>query len=111
MFANYFQGMAESKYQDPFPELYYFVCIVYILYGLKKQTMAIKFVEPFPKQALVFTCLQSKSFENTLGKGEIARNEQISHFPAVFCYPFEELSAIFIKFKIAICKLFQFDRV
>ena len=28
----------------------------------------------FPKQALVFICLQCKSFENTVGKGEIARN-------------------------------------
>ena len=28
------------------------------------------------KQALVFTCLQYKSFENTIWKGEIARNEQ-----------------------------------
>ena len=27
----------------------------------------------FPKQALVFTCLQYKSFEITVGKGEIAR--------------------------------------
>ena len=24
--------------------------------------------EPFPRQALVFTCLQYKSFENTVGK-------------------------------------------
>ena len=31
---------------------------------------------PFAKQALVFTCLQYKSSENTKGKGEIARNEQ-----------------------------------
>ena len=30
----------------------------------------------FPKQALIFTCLQYKSFENTVGKGEIARHEQ-----------------------------------
>ena len=29
----------------------------------------------FPKQALVFTCQRCKSFENTVGKGEIARNE------------------------------------
>ena len=31
----------------------------------------------FPKQALVFqvTCLQYRSFENTVGKGEIAHNE------------------------------------
>ena len=27
---------------------------------------------PSPKQALAFTCLQHKSFENTMGKGEIA---------------------------------------
>ena len=33
---------------------------------------------PFPKQALVFTCLQYKSFENTVEKGEI------SPFPTVF---------------------------
>ena len=39
---------------------------------------------PFQKQALVFTCLKYKSFENTVGKGEIARNEQFLLFPTVF---------------------------
>ena len=38
----------------------------------------------FPKQALVFTCLQYKSFENTEGKGEIAHNEQFLLFPQCF---------------------------
>ena len=38
----------------------------------------------FPKQALVFTYLQYKSVENTLGKGEIARNEQFLLFPQCF---------------------------
>ena len=52
---------------------------------------------PFPKEALVFTCLRHKSFENTVGKGEIARNE--------------ELSYNFIKFDIVVCKLLQFERV
>ena len=37
--------------------------------------------EPFPKRALVFTCLQYKAFENTVGKGEIARKEQFLLFP------------------------------
>ena len=64
----------------------------------------------FPKQALVFTCLQYKSFENTMGKGEIAHNEQFLLFPQCF-YLFEELSAVFIKFEIVVCKLFQFGRV
>ena len=36
---------------------------------------------PFPKQALAFMCLQYKSFENNVGKGEIARNEQFLLFP------------------------------
>ena len=37
-----------------------------------------------PKQALVFTCLQYKSFENTAGKEEIARNEQFLLFQQCF---------------------------
>ena len=61
----------------------------------------------FPKQALVFTCLQYKSFEIIVGKGEIARNEQYLLFPQPF-YPFGDLSAFFIKLKIFVCKLFQF---
>ena len=40
--------------------------------------------EPFPKQALVFTCLQYTTFENTAGKGEIAQNEQFLLFPQCF---------------------------
>ena len=62
------------------------------------------FFETFPKEALVFTCLQYKSIENTVGKGEIARNEQFLLVPQCF-YPLEELTCIFIKFKIIICKL------
>ena len=42
-------------------------------------------LEPLPKQALVFTCLLYKSFENTVGNGEIARNEQFLLFPQ--CFP------------------------
>ena len=33
---------------------------------------------------MVFTCLQYKPFENTVGKGEIARNEQFLLFPQCF---------------------------
>ena len=39
---------------------------------------------PFPKQTLVFKCLQCKSFENTVGKGEIAQTEQFLLFPQCF---------------------------
>ena len=58
--------------------------------------------QPSPKQ--VFTCLQYKSFENKMGKGEISRNFSFSTV-------FRELSAIFIEFEIVLCKLFQFGRV
>ena len=37
----------------------------------------VAFPKPFPKQALVFTSLQHKSLGNTVGKREIARNEQV----------------------------------
>ena len=36
------------------------------------------------EQALVFTCLQYRSFDNSVGKGEIARNEQFLLFPQRF---------------------------
>ena len=57
-----------------------------------------------------YTCLQSKSLENTVGKGKIARNEQFFLFQQCFLSFFGELSAIFIKSKL-VCKLFQFGRV
>ena len=43
-------------------------------------------------------------------KGEIARNEQFLLFPQCF-QPVGELFAIFIKFEISVCQLFQFGRV
>ena len=46
---------------------------------------------------MVFTCLLYKTFEITVGKGEIARYEQFLLFHCVF-YPTGELSTIFIKF-------------
>ena len=67
-------------------------------------------VKLFPKLALVFMCLQWKSFENTVGKGEIACNKQFLLFPQCVI-PNWRISAIFIKFETVICRLFQFGRV
>ena len=56
-------------------------------------------------------CLQYKSFENTVGKGEIAHNEQFLLFPLCFL-PFIYLCGeLFIKIKMVAFKLFQFGRV
>ena len=42
-------------------------------------------VNSFPnKQWFLCTCLQYKSFENTVGKGEIARDKQYLLFPQCF---------------------------
>ena len=54
--------------------------------------------------------LQNNSFENTVEKGEIALTSNFSFSHSVF-YHFGELSSIFIKSEIAVCKLFQFARV
>ena len=39
---------------------------------------------PFPKQALAVACLQKKSFENSVGIGEIAHKEQFLLLPQRF---------------------------
>ena len=58
--------------------------------------MASRHINPFPHN------------ENTVGKGEIARNEQ---FLLYLEFSTRKLSAIFTKFKIVVCRLFQFGRV
>ena len=47
---------------------------------------------PFPKQALVFMCLLNMSFQNTVGKGEIACNKQFLLFPQCFLLVCKTLS-------------------
>ena len=64
---------------------------------------------PFPEKSLVFTCLHFKSSGNTVGKGEIARNEHFLFFPRCFL-PFGITPASSTKFKIVVCKRFKFGR-
>ena len=45
-----------------------------------------EWVNPFPNKSWFFTSLQYKSFENFVGKGEIAHNEQFYLFPQC-CLP------------------------
>ena len=73
-------------------------------------SMYCKHVNLFPNKPWFFTCLLQKPFENTLGKGEIARNKQFLLFPQCF-YLLEKLSAIFIKSKIVVSQCFEFGRV
>ena len=70
----------------------------------------------FPKQALVFMCLQHKSFENTVRKGEIAHHEQFLLFPTAFStclekfLPFSsnlKVSSANFHFEVKNCPLIQ----
>ena len=53
----------------------------------KKELKKTDCIQPSPKQILGFTCLQYKSFTNTVGKGEIARNILFStHLEKILSY-------------------------
>ena len=59
----------------------------YMLPSMNSQannSLSLNVTWPFPKQALVFTCLLYKFFENTVVKGEIAHDEQFLLFPQCF---------------------------
>ena len=59
---------------------------------------------------MVFMCLQYKSSENTVGKGEIAHKEQFLLFPQCFP-PIWRTFCHFHQIEIVVCKLFQFGSV
>ena len=71
--------------------------------------MAVDLIHPFPKQALVLTCLQYKSFENTVGKGEIARNEQFLLFPTVFSTHLENFMPFSLNLKLSSANCFSLE--
>ena len=69
-----------------FPQCFQKACFP----GVSKGVILWEWVNPFPKKPWLFTCLWYRSLENTVGKGEIARNEQILLFPQCFqkaCFP------------------------
>ena len=79
---------------------------IFIFYYFRFEFL-LNIFQPFPKQALVFTCLQYQSFENTAGKGEIARNEQFLPFPTVFFILSENLPPFSSKSKLSSANSFS----
>ena len=67
------------------------------------------FCYTFPKQALVFMCLQYKSFQNTVGKGEIAHNEQFLLFPQCFLPFLEDLLPFSSNLKLSSANSFSLE--
>ena len=66
-------------------DLYLHFKYFFVLKGLRKKfTYYSTGIYPFPKQAMVFMCLLYKSFQNAVGKGEIAYDKQFLLFPQCF---------------------------
>ena len=66
-------------------------------------------VGPSPKQVLVFMCQQFKSFENTVGKGEIARNQQFLLFLHYFLTFLEKSVSFSSNLKLLSAKSFSLE--
>ena len=58
---------------------------------------------------VVFTCLQKNSFKNTVGKGEIAHNEQFLLFPTVFSTVMENSLPFSSNLKFSSANSFSLD--
>ena len=65
-------------------------------------------MKAFPKQALAFRCLQNKSLENTVGKGEIARDEQFLLFPQCFLLFWRKFLQVLSVLKLSSANCFTF---
>ena len=72
--------------------------------------IAILSIQTFSKQALFFRVCSKSLLKTLWEKEKLLVMSNFSFFPSVF-YPFGGTSAIFIKFKIVVSKLFQFGRV
>ena len=89
-----------------FPQCFHKACLP----GASIGVIVWEWVNPSPNKPW-FLCLCSTSLLKTLKvKEKMLVMSYFSFSHSVF-YPFGELSAIFIKFKIVVCKLFQFGRV
>ena len=76
---------------------------------LPYSTFFFKSINSFPNKPL-FLCICSTGLLKTLWEKEKLLVTSNFSFPHSIFYLFGELSAIFIKFKIVVCKLFQFGR-
>ena len=67
-------------------------------------------INPFPNKPWFLRVCSESLLKTLWEKEKLLIMSNFSFFHSVF-YPFGELSAIFIKFEIIVCKLLQFGRV
>ena len=65
---------------------------------------------PFPDKSWFLRVCSTSLLKTPRGKEKLLVTSNFSVFHGVF-YPYRELSAIFIKFEIVVCKVFRFGRV
>ena len=85
-FAKNIEGKGEIAFNEQFllfPPFFKIISINFPTFYLQLKLLYANSLT-LPEQALVFTCLQYMSFENTVGKGEIARKEQFLLVPQRF---------------------------
>ena len=78
------QSINQSDYQEQISTVEPHLIVVCKSIQFSGKSKSFSWVNPYPNEFLVFKCLQYKSFENTVGKWEIARNEQFLLFPQCF---------------------------
>ena len=62
------------------------------------------FINPLQNKPWLFTCLQYKSFEKNVGKGETTRNELFCIFSTVFSIPYDNFKPFSSKSKMSSAK-------
>ena len=67
-------------------------------------------LNPFPNKPWFLRVCSTSPLKTPWEKEKLLITSNFSFSHNVF-YPFEELSAIFVKFEIVVCKLFQFEKV
>ena len=67
-------------------------------------------INPFPNKPWFLRVCNTRLLKTPREKEKLLVTSNFSFSLSVF-YPFEELSANFIKFDIVVCKFFQFGRV
>ena len=68
--------------------------------------MAMTTIDPIPKEAQVFACLQYKPFKNSVGKEKLLVTSNFSFSHSIF-YLFKELSAISSDMKLSSANSFS----
>ena len=93
-------------------------CDLFLFYQLHRTTYNVQFqkkkknqaINPFPNKPWFLRVCSTSLLKTQWEKEKYLVTSNFSFFHSVF-YPFGKLSAIFINFKIFVCKLFQFGRV